>query len=64
MTEKCIICEKPATLKMKGTTNYYCHEHAEDLFADISYLVQIESEAQKLHDKIEEKMASEEEKEE
>jgi hypothetical protein len=48
MVKKCIICEEEAILKIKDTSDYYCQECAEENFADLSMLIKVEEEAQKL----------------
>lgn len=60
MTKKCIICNDPATLKIKDTPDYYCQSCAEENFADVSVLVKVEEEAQKLKEYVEEKTAGDE----
>lgn len=60
MTKHCIICNDPATLKIKDTPDYYCQDCAEENFADISVLVKVEEEAQKLKEYVEEKTAGDE----
>ena len=53
----CTICNKKnAKLRMKSAQNYYCKPCAEELFADISYLEQVESEAKLLKKEISEKL--------
>jgi hypothetical protein len=48
MVKKCIICDEEAILKIKDTSDYYCQECAEENFADLSMLIKVEEEAQKL----------------
>lgn len=60
MTKHCIICNDPATLKIKDTPDYYCQNCAEENFADISVLVKVEEEAQKLKEYVKEETAREE----
>lgn len=55
MTKKCIICGEPAVLKIKDTPDFYCQSCAEENFADLSMLVTLEEEAQRLHESIQEK---------
>ncbi len=57
MTKKCIICHEEASFKIKDTSDYYCKECAEDNFADLSVLVTMEEEAQKLKNFVKEKNA-------
>jgi hypothetical protein len=42
MPKKCIICGKPAKFLIKGTSDYYCEECAEENFAEISMLQTVE----------------------
>ena len=56
MGKKCIICNKEAVYMIKGTTDYYCEECAEENFGDVSLLLKVEEEAQKLKEFIKEKM--------
>ena len=53
MAKKCIICEGEAIYKIKDTSDYYCNECAQENFADISMLVKVEEEAQRLKEYIE-----------
>ena len=48
MGKKCIICDAEATHKIKDTSDYYCPECAQENFADLSLLVKVEEEAQRL----------------
>jgi len=57
MTKHCIICNDPATLKIKDTPDYYCQGCAEENFADLSMLVKVEEEAQKLKEFVKEKIS-------
>jgi len=57
MTKHCIICNDPATLKIKDTPDYYCQNCAEENFADLSMLVKVEEEAQKLKEFVKEKIS-------
>ncbi len=56
MAKKCIICNKEATYKIKDTSEYYCPECAEENFADLSLLVKVEDEAQRLKEFIRKKI--------
>ena len=47
MPKKCIICKADAKYAIKGTSDYYCEECAEENFADISLLEKVD-EARKL----------------
>ena len=42
MPKKCIICGKEAKYLIKGTSDYYCDECAEENFADLSLLQKVE----------------------
>ncbi|HLC46183.1 MAG TPA: hypothetical protein VJI75_00415 [Candidatus Nanoarchaeia archaeon] len=54
MTKKCVICDEDADLAIKGTSDYYCRECAEQQFGDITVLVSAEDSAQQLKDKVNE----------
>ena len=56
MVKKCIICESEAVYKIKDTPDYYCQECAEENFADLTMLVKVEEEAQRLKEFLKEKM--------
>jgi hypothetical protein len=57
MPKKCIICESEAIYKIKDTSDFYCKDCAEENFADISVLIKVEEEAQRLKAAIKGKMA-------
>lgn len=59
MVKKCIICNAPATYQIKDNSDYYCAECAEDNFADLSVLMRVEAEAQKLQAFVEERVGEE-----
>lgn len=42
MAKKCGVCGDPATLGIKGTSDYYCEECAEDSFSDNELLENLE----------------------
>jgi len=48
MPKKCIICNEEATFKIKDTSDYYCQECAKENFGDLSVLIKVEEEAQRL----------------
>jgi hypothetical protein len=48
MGKKCIICEIEAVYKIKDTADFYCEECAQDNFNDLTLLVKVEEEAQRL----------------
>jgi len=56
MVKKCIICQEEAVYKIKDNPDYYCQECAEENFADLSLLVRLEEEAQRLKYFLKEKM--------
>ena len=43
-----MICSKEAEFCVKGSSEYYCNECANDNFGDVDYLVKVEEEAEKL----------------
>ena len=56
MAKKCIICDNKAVYKIKDIPDYYCQECAEESFSDLSLLVKVEEEAQKLKEFLKKKM--------
>lgn len=56
MPKKCIICSEEAKFKIKDTSDYYCQECAEENFNDLSVLVKVEEEAQRLKKFLQEKV--------
>lgn len=48
MAKKCLICEKPAEYEIKGGSASYCENCAKESFSDVSFLVKVEEEAQRL----------------
>ncbi len=56
MARRCIICEKEAEFKIKNSNESYCNGCAEEHFGDVSLLVRVEEEAQKLKDVIKKRM--------
>ncbi len=65
MAKKCIMCGEEAKYCIKDTSDYYCEECAVESFNDISVLVKVEEQAQRLKEVIKERMnMSEEEKKE
>ncbi len=60
MPKKCIICNQGAIFKIKDTPDFYCQECAEENFSDLSVLVKIEEEAQKLRQVLKEKVDDDE----
>ncbi|MBI2668995.1 hypothetical protein HYX14_04075 [Candidatus Woesearchaeota archaeon] len=59
MAKKCMICDAPAVFQIKNTTDYYCADCAEENFGDVSVLVKVEEEAQRLKKLVDEKMEEE-----
>ena len=59
MAKKCIICDKEAEYKIKDSSDYYCEECAHDYFSDISLLVKVGEEAQRLKKLVDEKYPEE-----
>ena len=59
MAKKCIICGNEAELCIKGSSECYCDECAEEHFSDINLLVKVEEEIQQLKGLIEENMEPE-----
>lgn len=55
MTKKCIVCTEEAAYKIKDTSDYYCSECAQEHFADLTLLVKVEEEAQRLKEFLEQK---------
>lgn len=62
MPKKCIICGESAKYAIKGTSDFYCEECAEDSFSDITLLEKVED--RKLDDDAEEELEEAEEGEE
>jgi hypothetical protein len=60
MAKKCIICGEGAEFKIKDSNEFYCADCAKEHFSDISFLVKVEEEAQKLKEVIKERMGNEE----
>lgn len=56
MVKKCIICNQEAVYKIKDTPDFYCEECAQENFADLSVLVKVEEEAQRLKEVLKDKM--------
>jgi hypothetical protein len=56
MVKKCVDCTDEAKYKIKDTSEYYCKECAEEHFADLSLLISVEEEAQRLKEYIKEKL--------
>lgn len=56
MAKKCIICESEAKYKIKDGNEFYCQECAEESFADLSLLQEVEIEAQIIKKLVDEKI--------
>jgi len=54
MGKRCIICDEDAKFAIKGTSDFYCEECAKEHFSDISVLVQVEEQAKKIKELVEE----------
>jgi len=48
MGKKCVVCDAEASYKIKDTSDYYCQECAQENFADLSLLIKVVEEAQRL----------------
>ncbi|MBT4935238.1 hypothetical protein HOL21_04665 [Candidatus Woesearchaeota archaeon] len=57
MVKKCIVCNDEAEFKIKNTSDYYCKDCAEENFADVSMLIKVEEEAQKLKEYLKQKIS-------
>jgi len=56
MGKKCMVCDQgEAVYKIKDTSDYYCQECAQEHFADLTLLVKVEEEAQRLKEFIDQK---------
>lgn len=64
MSKKCIICGEEAEFCVKGTSDYYCEECAEENFSDLTLLQKLEEEAKRLKEYIKEKMSDDGDSEE
>ncbi len=56
MAKKCIICEKQAEYEVKGGSASYCEDCAKENFSDISFLIKVAEQAQKLKEVLKERM--------
>ena len=56
MAKKCIICNEGAEFKIKNSNEFYCSDCAKENFSDISFLLKVEEEAQKLKEVIKERI--------
>ena len=54
MAKKCIVCGEEAMYAIKGTSDYYCEECAQENFSDVALLVKVEELATKLKKKLDE----------
>ena len=59
MGKKCIICNAEAKLQIKDTSDYHCHDCAEENFGDLAMLIEIEQDAQRLKRFIENRLEDE-----
>ena len=53
MTKKCIVCENEGEYTIKGSSEIYCTDCAEEQFADLSYLVKVGEQAKKITQSVE-----------
>ena len=60
MVKKCTVCNDEAHFRIKDTSDYYCQECAEENFSDLTLLIQLEEEAQKLKHVINKRLAPQE----
>lgn len=60
MSKKCIICNDEAVYCIKDTSDYYCEECAEEHFGDITMLIKVEDEAQRLKEFVKDRLAPQE----
>ncbi len=60
MSKKCIICNEEAVYCIKDTSDYYCEECAEEHFGDITMLIKVEDEAQRLKEFVKDRLAPQE----
>jgi hypothetical protein len=53
-----MICDEGAIYKIKDSSDFYCQECAEENFADLTLLIKVEEEAQRLKAVIKENMSN------
>lgn len=54
MGKRCIVCDQgEAAYKIKDTSEYYCQECAQEHFSDLTLLIAVEGEAQRLKEVVE-----------
>ncbi len=63
MSKKCIICGEEAKYNIKGTRDYYCKECANENFADLSMLVEVEEMAKRIKSLVENRSKAPQEEE-
>ena len=61
MAKKCIICNEEAKFCIKGSSECYCADCAEEHFGDVGMLVEVEKEAERLKKVVEDHLPPEEE---
>tara|TARA_Y100000310_G_C20365456_1_gene660949 strand:+ start:287 stop:490 length:204 start_codon:yes stop_codon:yes gene_type:complete len=61
MVKKCIVCEQEAIYKIKDTSDFYCQECAEENFADLTMLLTLKEEAERLKEYLNEQNNSDRE---
>lgn len=55
MRKKCIICNEEAKFSIKGSSEYYCNECAEENFSDIELLQKIDAQSKIIKELIKER---------
>ncbi len=53
MAKKCIICNEEAAYKIKDTPDFYCPDCAQENFNDLTLLIKVEEDAQRLKQVVE-----------
>lgn len=56
MAKRCVVCGEEAKYQIKDTSDYYCEDCAGENFADISMLLRIEEEANRLKELLKNKL--------
>ncbi len=59
MVKKCNVCSEEAGYKIKDTSDFYCRDCATEHFSDLSLLLKMEEEVQKIHAILKEKLQHE-----
>ena len=58
MTKRCIVCNAGAEFRIKDTSDFYCQDCAEENFADLTMLINVEEEAQRFRQVLQSRMES------